>query len=161
MPRTLRLTLAVAALMLGLSACGSSKSSTTSTTAAASSATSTSSSSATTSTSAAGSSGGASASGGASSTVTEAADPSGALKFVKSTLTAKAGTVTIEFTNKSPLAHNFTLQQGTSGPVVGATPTFMGGTKTLAVKLKAGTYTFYCSVPGHRAAGMQGTLTVQ
>lgn len=161
MPRTLRLTLAVAALMLGLSACGSSKSSTTSTTPAASSATSTASSSASTSTSAAGSSGGASASGGASSTVTEAADPSGALKFVKSTLTAKAGTVTIEFTNKSPLAHNFTLQQGTSGPVVGATPTFMGGTKTLTVKLKAGTYTFYCSVPGHRAAGMQGTLTVQ
>lgn len=155
MPRTLRLTLAVAALMLGLSACGSSKSSTTSTTPAAGSATSSASSSATTSTSVAG------ASGGASSTVTESADPSGALKFVKSTLTAKAGTVTIEFTNKSPLAHNFTLQQGTSGPVVGATPTFMGGTKTLTVKLKAGTYTFYCSVPGHRAAGMQGTLTVQ
>ena len=82
-------------------------------------------------------------------------------KFTKSTLTAKAGTVTIDFTNSSPLAHNFTVQQGTSGPVVGATPTFMGGTKTLTLKLKAGTYTFYCSVPGHRAAGMQGTLTVQ
>jgi uncharacterized cupredoxin-like copper-binding protein len=45
--------------------------------------------------------------------------------------------------------------------VVGATPTFMGGTKTLKLTLKAGTYTYYCSVPGHRAAGMQGTLTVQ
>ena len=90
-----------------------------------------------------------------------AADPSGALKFTKSTLTAKAGTVTISSRTASPLAHNFTVQQGTSGPVVGATPTFMGGTKTLKLKLKAGTYTFYCSVPGHRAAGMQGTLTVQ
>ena len=83
------------------------------------------------------------------------------MKFTKSTLTAKAGTVTISFTNSSPLAHNLTVQQGTSGPVVGATPTFMGGTKTLKLTLKAGTYTFYCSVPGHRAAGMQGTLTVQ
>jgi plastocyanin len=83
------------------------------------------------------------------------------LKFTKSTLTAKAGTVTISFTNSSPLAHNLTVQQGTNGPVLGATPTFMGGTKTLKLTLKAGTYTYYCSVPGHRAAGMQGTLTVQ
>jgi len=89
------------------------------------------------------------------------ADPSGALKFTKSSLTVKAGTVTISFTNRSPLAHNLTVQQGTNGPVLGATPTFMGATKTLKLTLKAGTYTFYCSVPGHRAAGMQGTLTVQ
>jgi plastocyanin len=159
-PRTLRLTFAVVALMLGLSACGGSSksSSTTSSTPAATSATSTASASTATSTSAASTS---SAAAGASSTLTDSADPSGALKFTKSTLTAKAGTVTIEFTNSSPLAHNFTVQQGTSGPVVGATPTFMGGTKTLTLKLKAGTYTFYCSVPGHRAAGMQGTLTVQ
>jgi plastocyanin len=152
--RTLRLTLAVAALTLGVSACGGSSKSSSSTSSAA--ATGTSSASATTS-----ASGGASASGSASTTLTDSADPSGALKFTKSALTAKAGTVTIDFTNASPLAHNFTVQQGTSGPVVGATPTFMGGTKTLTLKLKAGTYTFYCSVPGHRAAGMQGTLTVQ
>lgn len=159
MPRTLRLSFAVVALMLGLSACGGSSksSSTTSSTPAATSATSTAAATGTTSTSASTSS----AAAGASSTLTDSADPSGALKFTKSTLTAKAGTVTINFTNSSPLAHNFTVQQGTSGPVVGATPTFMGGTKTLTLKLKAGTYTFYCSVPGHRAAGMQGTLTVQ
>jgi plastocyanin len=158
-PRTLRFTFAVVALMLGLSACGGSSksSSTTSSTPAATSATSTAAATGTTSTSASTSS----AAAGASSTLAQSADPSGALKFTKSTLTAKAGTVTINFTNSSPLAHNFTVQQGTSGPVVGATPTFMGGTKTLTLKLKAGTYTFYCSVPGHRAAGMQGTLTVQ
>jgi plastocyanin len=145
--------------MLGLSACGGSSksSSTTSSTPAATSATSTAATTGTTSTSASTSS----AAAGASSTLAQSADPSGALKFTKGTLTAKAGTVTINFTNSSPLAHNFTVQQGTSGPVVGATPTFMGGTKTLTLKLKAGTYTFYCSVPGHRAAGMQGTLTVQ
>ena len=36
-----------------------------------------------------------------------------------------------------------------------------GGTSTIDIaNLKAGTYTFYCSVPGHEAAGMKGTLTV-
>lgn len=68
--------------------------------------------------------------------------------------------MTITFTNMSPLMHNLTIEQGTSGPVVGATPTFQGGTKTLSVNLKPGTYTFFCSVPGHRDAGMKGTLTV-
>jgi uncharacterized cupredoxin-like copper-binding protein len=48
-----------------------------------------------------------------------------------------------------------------SGAVVGATPTFSGGAKTVSVSLKPGTYKFYCSVPGHRMAGMEGTLTVQ
>jgi plastocyanin len=68
--------------------------------------------------------------------------------------------VTIDFTNMSSLPHNMTIQQGTNGPVIGSTPTFSGGSKTLNVTLKPGTYTFYCSVPGHRQAGMQGTLTV-
>src|SRR6202012_80929 len=148
MTRTSRLTLAVAvAMALGLSACGDSSSG------GSSSSSSAPASSASSSTSTPASSSAPSAPNGSLSV---AADPSGALKFTKSTLTAKAGTVTISFTNSSPLAHNFTVQQGTSGAVVGATPTFMGGTKTLTLKLKAGTYTFYCSVPGHRAAGMQG-----
>jgi plastocyanin len=82
------------------------------------------------------------------------------LKFTKSSLSAKAGKVSITFTNASPVPHNLTIQQGTSGPTVGATPTFQGGGKTVTATLKPGTYTFFCSVPGHRAAGMQGTLTV-
>jgi plastocyanin len=147
-----RLTLAAAALALGLTACGGSSGSSSSSAPASA----TSSTPASTSTAAS-----APATSTASGSVAIAADPSGALKFTKSSLTAKAGTVTISFTNASPLAHNLTVQQGTSGSVVGATPTFMGGTKTLKLTLKAGTYTFYCSVPGHRAAGMQGTLTVQ
>jgi uncharacterized cupredoxin-like copper-binding protein len=48
-----------------------------------------------------------------------------------------------------------------SGAVLGALETFQGGTKTLTLNLKPGSYKFYCSVPGHRAAGMEGTLTVQ
>lgn len=92
--------------------------------------------------------------------LTIAANPSGQLKFTKSTLNAKAGKVTIAFTNASPIAHNITIQQGTNGKILGATPTFQGGTKTLTLSLKPGVYTFFCSVPGHRMAGMHGTLTV-
>jgi uncharacterized cupredoxin-like copper-binding protein len=134
--------LAISAVAVGLTACGGSSNTTTS---------------APTSTATQTSTAPAPAAAGGSSI---AANPSGQLKFTKSSLTAKAGTVTIHFTNSSPVAHNFTLQQGSSGPAIGATPTFQGGTKTLSVKLQPGTYTFYCSVPGHRQAGMVGTLTV-
>ena len=139
---------------LALAACGGSSSSSSS---AASSSAPASSSATSTSSSAPASSASA---GGGGGTITEAADPGGQLKFTKATLSAKAGSVSIDFTNSSSLPHNLTIQQGTSGPNIGATPTFTGGKKTLVVKLKPGTYTFYCSVPGHRQAGMQGTLTV-
>jgi uncharacterized cupredoxin-like copper-binding protein len=87
-----------------------------------------------------------------------AANPEGQLSYNTKQLSAKAGTVTITMTNMSPLEHNVTVAQGST--VLGATPTFQGGSKTLTLNLKAGTYTFYCSVPGHRQAGMEGTLTV-
>ena len=89
-----------------------------------------------------------------------AANPEGQLKYDKTSLTAKAGTVSISFTNTASLAHNLSIESA-SGSVVGATPIFEGGTKTISVSLKPGTYKFFCSVPGHRQAGMEGTLTVQ
>lgn len=87
-----------------------------------------------------------------------AANPSGQLAYNTKQLSAKAGDVTITMTNMSPLEHNVTIAQGST--VLGSTPTFIGGSKTLTLNLKPGTYTFYCSVPGHRQAGMEGTLTV-
>jgi uncharacterized cupredoxin-like copper-binding protein len=99
------------------------------------------------------------ASGSGTSSVKEEADPEGQLKFTTKDLSAKSGTVTIGFANASPLPHNLTIAQGTTA--LGATPTFQGGTKTLTLKLAPGVYTFYCSVPGHRQAGMEGKLTVQ
>jgi plastocyanin len=95
--------------------------------------------------------------GGASS-LKLAANPGGLLSFDTKQLSAKAGAVTIAFTNASPVEHNVTVAQGTA--VAGATPTFTGGSKTLTLNLKPGVYTFYCSVPGHRQAGMEGTLKV-
>ena len=86
------------------------------------------------------------------------ADPSGALKFNIKTLSAKAGAVTITMNNPAPLQHGIAVEGNgvdQDGKIVG-----QGGTSVLAVQLKAGKYTFYCPVPGHRQAGMQGTLTV-
>ena len=87
-----------------------------------------------------------------------AADPSGALKYDKKALSAKAGKVTIAFTNASQVGHDVTIAKG---------PTKLAGTNVItnskasvSVSLKPGAYVFYCSVPGHRQAGMQGSLTV-
>jgi plastocyanin len=143
---------ATAALLAG---CGSSSSSTTTGTTAT---TGTTSAPATTSSSAATSTP-APAPSGSGQTLSLAANPHGELKFATSSLTAKAGSVSIAFTNAAPLEHNLTIASS-SGAVVGATPTFQGGSKTLMVSLKPGTYKYYCTVPGHRAAGMEGTLTV-
>jgi uncharacterized cupredoxin-like copper-binding protein len=95
---------------------------------------------------------------GVRTTLPLAANPAGRLSYSTGRLSAKAGQVTFSFMNSSPLPHNMTIAQGST--VLGATPTFQGGVKTLTLSLKPGTYTFYCSVPGHRQAGMEGTLTV-
>jgi plastocyanin len=87
-----------------------------------------------------------------------AADPGGQLTYDTKQLSTRAGTVKIAFANSSPIEHNVTIAQGAK--VLGATPTFTGGSKSLTLTLKPGTYTFYCSVPGHRQAGMEGTLNV-
>jgi len=146
--------LAMAIGLIALAGCGSSsKSSSSSSTAStpASTATSTPASTAT-STPAPATSG--------STTLSVAANPEGQLKYTTASLTAKAGAVAINFTNSAPLEHNLSIESA-SHSVVGTTPIFQGGTKKLSVKLSAGTYKFFCSVPGHRAAGMEGTLTVQ
>ncbi|HLN06444.1 MAG TPA: plastocyanin/azurin family copper-binding protein [Acidimicrobiales bacterium] len=133
-----------------LAGCGSSNTATTSSTAATTPATT---SSATSSTPAAGG-------GSGGQALSLAANPEGQLKFDTTSLTAKAGNVSISFTNSASIEHNMTVASS-SGAVVGSTPTFSGATKTLSLNLKPGTYKFYCSVPGHRMAGMEGTLTVQ
>lgn len=91
--------------------------------------------------------------------VTLSANASGLLKYSTTKLSAPAGSVTVEFTNKSPIPHDVVLINS-KNKILGHTPIFKGGTKSFTVTLTKGTYTYYCSVPGHRQAGMQGTLTV-
>ena len=98
-----------------------------------------------------------SSSGGGGETLKLAADKS-ALKFDKSSLTAKAGKVTLEMENPSQIPHAVAIK-GNGVDVDGKT-VGNGETSTASSDLKAGTYTFYCPVPGHEAAGMKGTLTV-
>jgi len=143
--------LALAAGLLALSGCGSSSS----TTSSSASTPVTTASPATSSTA----SPKAPAGAAAGQALSLAANSEGELKYNTKTLSAKAGNVSIDFTNMAPLAHNVTVESS-SGKVLGATPTFQGGSKTLSLNLKAGTYKFFCSVPGHRMAGMEGTLTV-
>ena len=99
-----------------------------------------------------------SASPAAASQLALAASTSGQLAFDAKQLSAKAGSVTVTFTNASPIEHDVTIAEGAK--VLGATPIFVGGSRKLTLRLKPGTYTFYCSVPGHRQAGMEGTLHV-
>jgi plastocyanin len=101
-----------------------------------------------------------SASAPASGALSLEANPEGQLAYNTKSLTAKAGNVSIDFTNTSPLGHNMTIESS-AGKIIGSTPTFQGGSKALALALKPGTYKFFCSVPGHRQAGMEGTLTVK
>jgi plastocyanin len=99
--------------------------------------------------------------GGASSSVEIEADPSGGLSFTKEEVTAKAGNLTIDFKNSSPVGHDVKVE-AEGGEELGGTEVITESSATATVKdLKPGKYTFFCSVPGHREAGMEGTLTVE
>jgi plastocyanin len=144
--------LVLIAALIALAGCGGSKE----TSSTASTPESTASTTASTASTATGSQS-SSAAGGA---VSLAANSGGQIAYDTKSLSAKAGNVTVAFTNDAPLSHNVTIESS-AGKVLGATPTFSGGSKKLSLSLKPGTYKFFCSVPGHRAAGMEGTLVVK
>ena len=97
--------------------------------------------------------------GGGSSTLNVEADSS-ALAYTQDSLSTKAGSVTVDFKNPSTTPHNVTIEDSNENDV-GATDTISNDTASTTVNLKPGTYKFYCSVDGHEAAGMEGTLTVK
>jgi len=99
-------------------------------------------------------------SGGGGSTLKFEADPEGSLAYTTTEATAKAGKVTVEFNNPQGLPHDVAIEDS-AGEEVGATEEISEGSDSTTVNLKPGTYHFYCTVPGHREAGMEGTLTVK
>jgi plastocyanin len=99
------------------------------------------------------------AAGGTITKLTLTADKT-QLAFDKADLEAPKGNVRITMTNPSAAEHNIALEGpggiDEKGPTVGK-----GGASEVEASLKPGSYTFYCSVTGHREAGMEGTLTVK
>jgi plastocyanin len=95
------------------------------------------------------------------------ASPTGQLAYVTNKAAATAGPVTITMPNMSGVSHNIAVESGSGGAnasggaVLGASGFITKGNTSVTVTLKPGTYTFFCQAPGHRAAGMFGTLVVK
>jgi plastocyanin len=88
------------------------------------------------------------------------ADPGGALAYTTTEASSEAGNVTLEFDNPQAASHDVAIEDS-GGKTVGQTDLITDSSTSTTVDLKPGEYTFYCSVPGHREAGMEGTLTVE
>jgi plastocyanin len=94
------------------------------------------------------------------------ANPAGQLAYTTTKATATPGAVTITMANMSGVSHNIAIEPGENGATGKGTPlaasSFISkGSTSVTVNLKPGSYTFFCQAPGHRAAGMYGTLTVK
>jgi uncharacterized cupredoxin-like copper-binding protein len=104
--------------------------------------------------------GGGSEAGGGSVVAIEAA-PGSDLAYVQKAAKAKAGQVSIDFTNPQSLSHDVAVEDA-NGKTLGKTELVADSSATATIpNVKPGEYTFYCTVPGHREAGMEGTLTVE
>jgi len=84
------------------------------------------------------------------------ADPGGQLAYTTNQATADAGPLKVESPNESGTPHNIVIDGKGEGQVVQD-----GGVSEFSADFAAGEYAFYCSVPGHREAGMEGKLTVK
>jgi plastocyanin len=94
-------------------------------------------------------------------TLTIPADPTGALAFQYGKATATAGRVSFDMPNKASIGHDIAVKDK-SGKVLGKGPVVSGGgSSKFSTTLKSGSYEFFCTVPGHEAGGMKGTLTVK
>lgn len=96
---------------------------------------------------------------GSAATVDFEAASSG-LAYTAKSAEAEAGEVTIDFTNPQPVPHDVAIESS-GGEVITQTEQLTEGSDSATANLKPGTYTFFCTVPGHREAGMEGTLTVK
>lgn len=84
----------------------------------------------------------------------------GALSFDPVTLEAKRGAITILYENPSAVPHNVALESP-GGEEIGQSETGTMGEFAVTAEIEPGDYVFFCSVPGHREAGMEGALAVK
>jgi plastocyanin len=90
------------------------------------------------------------------------AEDTEAFRFVLSRSTVPAGKVILEFVNHGQDEHNLNAVEETEGSVAGLLPnTPSNGHLSLTVALRPGSYTLFCSLPGHEAKGMKATLVVE
>jgi plastocyanin len=95
---------------------------------------------------------------GPGGTLKLSADPT-AIAYEQKRLSSKPGEVTVDFTNPSALQHDVVISQGEK--VLAHSELISESETTVSADLAPGSYTFYCSVPGHREAGMEGILSVK
>jgi plastocyanin len=98
--------------------------------------------------------------GAAGTTVDISAPASGDLTFDQADVTVPSGLVSLNFDNPSSTSHDLVVEDE-SGEEVARTDVVSDGEVATSTPLEPGVYTFYCSVDGHREAGMEGTLTVE
>jgi plastocyanin len=99
--------------------------------------------------------------GGGASVVEIEAAPGAELAYVQKDVKVKAGQVSIDFNNPQTLSQDVAVEDS-SGKELGKTELVTQGSSTGTIgNLKPGEYTFFCTVPGHREAGMEGTLVVE
>jgi plastocyanin len=95
---------------------------------------------------------------GPGGTLKLAADPT-QIAYDKTALSSKPGKVTVDFDNPSQISHDVAIAKGSQE--IAKSPLVASSNTSVSADLAPGSYVFYCTVPGHREAGMQGTLTVK
>lgn len=99
-------------------------------------------------------------SGGSGGTFAVSADPDGALEYTEESASVPAGEVNVEFDNPASLSHDVVIEDA-DGNELARTEVIADSSTSTSAEIESGEYTFYCSVAGHRDAGMEGTLTVE
>ena len=105
-------------------------------------------------------------SGGSGSSASAPANPNFTvigedIHFDQTAYTATSGDLVVKFENQGLQGHSMLFRDASGNKVpnfrlVASPGKTVGGTVTLP----AGTYTMYCDIPGHEAAGMHATVTV-
>jgi mono/diheme cytochrome c family protein len=89
------------------------------------------------------------------------ANPDGQLAYTVASASAPAGALEIDSRNASSVPHDIALESADGAELGKGETVSGGGVSRVSVDLRAGRYTFFCTLPGHREAGMEGTLTVR